>query len=106
MIESVARYLGVATSLQAEYEALICGLEAALRHKAQSITILTGSEALCRQLQGKSSSHAPEAVALYARAHELAVDNSVDVEWTDPERLETAERLANLAVDSRGRRSH
>lgn len=50
LIGSIGRYIGVKTNNEAEYEALIAGLEEALKIKAQEAELRLDSELAVRQL--------------------------------------------------------
>jgi ribonuclease HI len=47
-----SRYLGEATNNVAEYQALLLGLELALKHGAKNLSIVSDSELMVRQLNG------------------------------------------------------
>ena len=105
VLEQSSRYLGLRTPTQADYHALLDGLTAARRRNPSHLTVVVGNEALWRQILGKSTLRSPEVIDLYAQAIELikqASDTHIELE-TDSA-LELANRLANVAVDSRGRR--
>jgi len=51
-IETIGTFLGVTTNNQAEYRALIEGLEAVARHQPSAVTVRMDSELLVRQMTG------------------------------------------------------
>jgi len=104
--ERVSRYLGLATPAQAEYQAVIHGLEAAMRQSPDRIILRLAHETTWRQLTGKSGAHTPEVAELYVRAHELmARALGLEIELAGEQELELAERLAAVAIETRGRRT-
>ena len=105
-IETIGKFLGVATNNQAEYQALIAGLEAVARHEPASITVRMDSELVVKQMNGEYRVRHPDLVPLYVAANELAAAlPEVTFEYIPRERNPGADRLANVAIDSRGRRS-
>lgn len=101
----IARYLGVRTTVQAEFHAIACGLELAITNRATAITVLTSHDAPFRQLTGKSAAHIPEVLALYAHIQDLMITfTTCELRLVPSEDLDSAERLAAVAIDSRGRR--
>ena len=52
-IEERGAYLGMVTNNVAEYRALIAGLEAADRHRAQPLQVFLDSELVVRQMRGE-----------------------------------------------------
>jgi len=104
-LERVSKYLGIATSAQAAFQAVILGLEQARRWRPDSVRLLLENDAVRRQLTGKSRAHIPETIDLLARAEALLADQpDVVLPVPDPKVMSVAERLAILAVETRGRR--
>jgi ribonuclease HI len=104
-LETIGKFLGAATNNQAEYKALIEGLEAAVRHQPESVTVRMDSELVVKQMNGQYRVRHPEIIPLYLRAAELAASlPSVQFVHISRERNPGADRVANMAIDSRGRR--
>lgn len=101
-IETLHEFLGVATNNQAEYRALIAGLEAAVRHHPDAVTVRMDSELVVKQMNGQYRVRHPEIVPLYLRASEVvATLPNVAFEHVPRERNRGADELSNLAIDSR-----
>lgn len=104
-VETIGRFLGVSTNNQAEYQALIIGLEAVTHHHPDSVTVRMDSELVVKQMNGQYRVRHPEIVPLYTRAAELASQlPNLRIEHVPREKNPGADRVANVAIDSRGRR--
>jgi ribonuclease HI len=102
VVRSGGRYLGQATNNQAEYEALILGLEVALDHKVRDLEVRADSELVVKQMSGhyrvKNAGLAP----LHAEAARLAgLFQSVTFVHVRREENERADLLANAAMDAK-----
>ncbi len=53
LVASISRRIGKATNNQAEYRAIIAGLEKAVKIGAREIEVLTDSELIVKQINGK-----------------------------------------------------
>lgn len=109
-LESSHTFLGVTTNNQAEYQALIEGLKAVTRHRPDAVVVRMDSELVVKQMNGQYRVRHPEIVPLYSQAVEIASDlPEVTFVHVPRERNPGADRLANLAIDSRmvkGRADH
>lgn len=104
-IDTIGEFLGVTTNNQAEYRALIKGLEAVERYHPQSVTVRSDSELLVKQMTGSYRVRHPEILPLFAKATELAANiPSVTFEHVRRHHNKGADEVANIAIDSRGRR--
>ncbi|GAC1320495.1 MAG: hypothetical protein NVS2B16_21700 [Chloroflexota bacterium] len=105
VVETIGKFLGVTTNNQAEYHALIAGLEAAARHHPEAVTVRMDSELVVKQMNGQYRVRHPEILPLYSRAAELAgALPAVSFVHVVREKNPGADRVANVAIDSRGRR--
>lgn len=101
-VESLTQFLGVATNNQAEYRALIEGLRAVARHRPAAVTVRMDSELVVKQMNGQYRVKHPEILPLYSQAMEaVAALPEVRFEHVPRERNPGADRLANMAIDSR-----
>ena len=100
--------LGRTTNGVAEYRALIAGLSEARRLGVRRVRVVSDSEFMCRQLQGKYRVRTPAIVPLYAQARELATQ----FEWFEigharrecNERADAlAKQAARVSAESTGR---
>lgn len=104
-VDRVGKFLGRATNNQAEYEALIAGLEAVKRFEPEAVTVRMDSELVVRQMTGEYRVKAPDLIPLYSKAIELAVDlPHITFVHVPRGQNAAADRLANVVIDSRGRR--
>lgn len=104
-IETLGKFLGVTTSNQAEYKALIAGLEATRRYNPTSVAVHSDSELMVKQMNGQYHVRNPSILPLYLKATELAgLLPEVTFQHVPRERNEQADRVANMAIDTRGRR--
>jgi ribonuclease HI len=96
-------YLGVQTNNVAEYAGLLAALRWALQHKAARVTIRSDSELLVRQISGVYRVKNPVLQRLHAAAVSLMRQvGQVKVTHVRREQNKEADRLANLAMDTRG----
>lgn len=101
-IEEHAETIGRATNNEAEYRALIAGLEAAARHTGGVVEHVSDSELLVKQLEGLYDINAANLSPLVDLVEE-ATRRFRGLEHThvnrDDERIEHVDRLANEALD-------
>lgn len=97
-----AVYLGETTNNQAEYQALLIGLEAVIKLAPARLIIRMDSELIVRQLNGEYRVRNPDLKPLHDRAREL-IGQLGDVKVVHVPREENvhADRLANQAIDNR-----
>lgn len=101
LVETVAEAIGIATNNEAEYRAVIAGLEAAVRHEADAVEVRADSLLLVKQLNGEYRVKSPglkpfhgEAKALLERIPETKVCH------VRRELNTEADALANAALDA------
>ncbi len=93
-------YIGETTNNVAEYRALLMALEEAGRHAASSLTVLSDSELLVRQLKGVYKVKAPHLKPLHEEARRrLRAFPQVRILHVPREENRRADFLANLAID-------
>ncbi len=101
-VASLYGYLGRATNNVAEYQALVHALRFALARGTREVAVLSDSELLVRQLEGRYRVKSPGLLPLYREARELiARFERVRIEHVPRERNREADALANRAVDER-----
>lgn len=109
-VESIHSFLGVTTNNQAEYRALIEGLRAVSRHRPGEVEVRMDSELVVKQMNGQYRVRHPEILPLFTEAVEIAsAFPSITFRYIPREQNPGADRLANLAIDSRmirGRGAH
>ena len=100
-----AEFLGLATPAQAEFRAIVEGIRMTADLEGPAI-IVTAHETPFRQVTGRSSAHGPDISELYVEAIEhLSADDSLEIQLVDEMEVDTARRLAAVAIETRGRRS-
>ena len=98
---SVSSYIGRATNNQAEYRALMVGLEEAARLKARHIDIKSDSELLVRQLRGSYKVRHDNLKPLFQQAKQLLTNfKSFTITHIPRNQNSAADALANEALDA------
>lgn len=101
-LERIARYIGVTTNNQAEYQALLAGLEAAARLGAQEVEVRLDSELIVKQIRGQYRVRNPRLWPLYLRARALLLSfTRSTIVHIRRELNREADRLANQSIDLR-----
>jgi ribonuclease HI len=97
-----AVYLGETTNNQAEYRALLIGLEEAVKLAPDRLTVRMDSELIVKQLNGEYRVRNPDLLPHYEHAREL-LKRFADFCIVHIPREENAgaDRLANQAIDGR-----
>ena len=97
-------YIGTATNNQAEYSGLLAALEWALEHGVRELHVNADSQLMVRQMNGRYRVKSPNLKSLFENARSRA--NRFDlfrIEHVYRDGNAEADRLANLAMDCRGR---
>ena len=98
--ESLAEAIGHATNNEAEYRAVLRGMELARKHRAAELEIRTDSELLARQLKGSYRVRAENLKPLWAQARQaLARFKYVNIVIIPRALNRRADALANQALD-------
>jgi len=96
-------YIGRATNNQAEYHALVWGLENALARNVRMLSVELDSELVARQLNGQYKVRSAQIRPLFELARRyLAGFHSVSVSHIPRGLNSESDRLANAAMDARG----
>ena len=100
VLEEVSEAIGKATNNEAEYLALIAGLEAARRLGVPEVIVRADSLLLVNQLNGAWRLKAPHLRPLYQRARTLMRSfGTITIEHVRREENVEADALANAALD-------
>lgn len=92
--------IGKATNNQAEYDALLAGLEAAAAFGVETLTVHGDSELIIKQLTGEYQTRNPELKKRRVEVHELLQQfASWELSHVPREINDRADRLANEALD-------
>jgi ribonuclease HI len=98
---TVSRRLGRATNNEAEYQAAIAGLEAALGLGGGDVELRMDSELIIRQLQFRYKVRNPRLQPFFNRILELKRQfDSFSLKHVPRTQNKRADQLANLALDS------
>ena len=99
IIIEASHSIGWATNNQAEYKAVVRGLEEAVRLGAEDVEVRSDSELLVRQLNGQYRVRNPELKPLYQRSLQLVKGfRSWAVVHIPRERNQAADALSRKAV--------
>lgn len=96
-----AEYLGEMTNNRAEYEALIRGLQLALKMKVENLNVFMDSELIVMQVNGAYQVKNAELKELYNKVKELK-DKFSQIKFVHVRREKNkhADRLVNIVLDS------
>lgn len=101
-VSALGRYLGHQTNNEAEYEALLLGLQEARRLGAVAIHIYTDSELIARQVKGVYRVKEPRLRLLHKKAMDRIQEFiSFEIESIPREGNQEADLLANQAIERR-----
>jgi ribonuclease HI len=96
----VSEAIGTATNNEAEYRALIAGLEMALKEGCKRIEVRADSELMVRQVSGQYKVKNENLKKFWQRAKELAAEfESFVMRHVPREENSRADELANQALD-------
>ena len=101
VLKEVSQFVGRKTNNQAEYMALIQGLEAAAEYQADAVQVRLDSELLVHQLKGEYKVKSPLLKPLRNKAQRLlARYKVVGIEHIERQYNRAADKLANRAIDA------
>lgn len=99
-VEEHAKYLGQTTNNQAEYRAVILGLQRALALGATEVEIVTDSELLVKQANGEYKVKNPDLAQRYLEMRNLCIQiGRVKFRHVRRELNKRADYLSNVAMD-------
>lgn len=102
VVDEIAEYLGETTNNQAEYRALVRGLERAVALGADGVEVRADSELMVRQMLGQYKVKHPELKPLYEQAKGLVAKVAqFGIRHVPREQNREADALANRAIDDR-----
>lgn len=101
-VEELVGFLGQTTNNVAEYAALVAALTLARRSGIDNLTIYSDSQLLVRQVEGSYKVKAPHLVPIFLKVIQLRQAlSSCQIHHVRREENRDADRLANLAIDTR-----
>lgn len=99
-LAELSRYIGRATNNEAEYRALVAGLELARERKHLGLIIQTDSELMAKQIKGEYRVKEERLREYYAKAHRLLEEfRSWEIRAVPRSQNRLADRLSNIAID-------
>ncbi|HWP34380.1 MAG TPA: ribonuclease HI family protein [Thermodesulfobacteriota bacterium] len=101
LLGEAGRYLGRATNNEAEYGALLLGLEVARHHGLSALEIVSDSELLVRQLKGVYRVREPRLRKLHEEVLARLAPFVWSVRHVRREENAQADAMANRAIDER-----
>jgi len=100
-LDAFSKSLGEVTNNVAEYEGLLAGLSYALRHHHPRIKVISDSELLVRQMQGRYKVKSQDLKPLHDQAQEMTRRlEAFTIEHVRREQNREADRLVNEALDT------
>jgi probable phosphoglycerate mutase len=99
-IDELCEFLGVKTNNVAEYSALLAALRYAIEKDFCDVQVVSDSELLVKQMQGKYRVQSPDLRPLYEEARRMVAKlDSFSIKHVLRAKNKEADRLANLAMD-------
>lgn len=100
-LDAFSKFLGEVTNNVAEYEGLLAALSYALRHRHPRVKVISDSELLVRQMQGRYKVKSEDLKPLHNQAREIARRlEAFTIEHVRREQNREADRLVNEALDT------
>lgn len=100
-LDAFAKVLGKTTNNVAEYEGLVAALSYAIDHHHPRVKVISDSELLVRQMQGRYKVKSADLQPLFQQAQEMARKLEVfSIEHVRREQNREADRLVNEALDA------
>jgi len=100
VLAEISKYLGETTNNQAEYQALIAGLEKAKELKAEDLECYLDSELVVKQLNREYKVKNAELASLFLKVHNLSLSfKKIRYIHVRREQNKIADLLANAAMD-------
>jgi probable phosphoglycerate mutase len=100
VVAELSEFLGIQTNNYAEYSGLLAVLRWAIEHGAKRLRVISDSELMVKQMQGKYAVKSPVLLPLYEEARKLSRRlESFEMRHTLRGGNKEADRLANEAMD-------
>ena len=101
IVATISRCIGETTNNQAEYQAIIAGLEKAIELKAETVECFLDSELVVKQLRHEYKVKNKELATLFVKASNLSLQiKKVRFNHVPREENKAADKLVNEALDS------
>jgi ribonuclease HI len=107
VVAELSEFLGMRTNNYAEYSGLLGCLQYALDHHHSRLRVVSDSELMVKQIQGKYQVKSPDLKPLYEEAkRRIAKLDSFEISHALRHKNKDADRLANEAMDRGMKRPH
>ena len=99
-LAELSEFLGIRTNNYAEYSGLLAVLEYALQHNYRRLRVVSDSELMVKQIQGKYRVNSPDLKPLWQEAkNRIARLDAFEISHALRHKNKEADRLANQAMD-------
>jgi probable phosphoglycerate mutase len=106
-LAELSEFLGIRTNNYAEYSGLLAVLEYALDHNLPRLRVISDSELMVKQIQGKYRVNSPDLKPLWQEAkNRIARLDAFEISHALRHKNKDADRLANQAMDRGMKRPH
>jgi ribonuclease HI len=100
VVATISKTIGETTNNQAEYQAIVAGLEAAKKLKADEVACFLDSELVVKQLKHEYKVKNKELAPVFLKAHNLSVQfKKISFTHVRREQNKAADKLVNEALD-------
>jgi probable phosphoglycerate mutase len=100
VLAELSEFLGVQTNNVAEYSGLLASLDFALKHGHRRVRVVSDSELMVKQIQGKYQVKSPGLRPLFDQAKKkIAQLEGFEIVHALRHKNKDADRLANMAMD-------
>ena len=101
LIEEISKTIGETTNNQAEYQAIIAGLETAKKLGAEAVECFLDSELVVKQLRREYKVKNKELAPLFVKVHNLSLQfKKISFTHVMREKNKAADKLVNIALDA------
>ena len=107
VLAELSEFLGIRTNNYAEYSGLLACLQYALDHHHPRLRVVSDSELMVKQIQGKYKVNSPDLKPLWQEArNRIAKLEAFEISHALRHKNKDADRLANEAMDRGMKRPH
>ena len=107
VLAELSEFLGIRTNNYAEYSGLLACLQYALDHDYSHLRVVSDSELMVKQIQGKYKVNSPDLKPLWQEArNRIAKHEAFEISHALRHKNKDADRLANEAMDRGMKRPH
>lgn len=100
LIDKFSEYIGATTNNQAEYRALLSGLELAKKHKVDILECFLDSELVVKQLKKEYRVKDKDLAVLFVKVWNISLDfKKITFTHVMREKNQEADMLVNIALD-------